>query len=171
MTDVTRRNKRNVVINGALDWRNVQQKVWFLHGILSYLPIVVVCGHTLRWLKGQFTITYVLLCLIVSPYACIIGYVHISGVFGAVKCISCSSSLMPILRMGGSVPLPCLYNFMACRAADPCLLSWRRRRRRLFPNLFPSSERCNSVMPHHCLWCGMLQIWWPLLQCNLILSK
>jgi hypothetical protein len=107
---------------------------------------------------------------IMFTYAFRIGYVHLSGVFGAVNSISCSSSLMPILRMGGSVPLPCLYNFMACKAADPCLLS-RWRRRRLFPNLFPSSERCNSVLPHHCLWCGMLQIWCLLLQCILILSK
>ena len=103
-------------------------------------------GHTLRRLKGQFTIT--------DCYGCRIGYVNVPGVFGAVDCILSSSSLMPRLRMSRAVPLPCLYNFMACRAADlpfaiyHCLLSRWRRRRFLLPNLFLSSERWNSVLPH-----------------------
>lgn len=134
----------------AQDCRKAQQKVCVARNFESstYLGCRLR-GHTLRRPKGQFTITD-------YCYACRIGYVKLPGVFGAVDCILSNSSLMPRLRMSRAVSLPCLYNFMARRAADVpfaiyhCLLS-RRRRRLLLPNLFPSSERWNSVLAHHCL--------------------
>ena len=126
-------------------------------------------GHTLRRLKGQFTITD-------CCYACRIGCLNLPAVFGAVDCILSNSSLLSRLRMSRNVTLPCLHNCTACRAADlrfavyHCLLS-RRRRRLLFPNLLTPSERWNSCFGTSLSMKRNTTDLCPQLQCSLILSK